>query len=211
MLVCENLHIKQGNFEIKNINFSIERGQYVVLMGKTGSGKSSIIENICGLRKLYKGNIYINGDIVNHYPPSARQIGYVPQDGALFTHMTVFKNIGFALKIRKFSDEAIKKKVYHLAELMHIQNLLDKNPTKLSGGEKQRVALARALSFQPKILCLDEPLTALDEATKNQMYILLKNLKKTLYLTVLHISHSTQEANVLADKIFKIEKERLIV
>ena len=210
MLICENLYIRHKNFELKNINFTIKMGEYAMLMGQTGCGKTSILEAICGLKKIYSGKMYINDKIVNSYPPAARAIGFVPQNADIFTHMSVFENIGFALKIRKVPAQKIKKQVHNLAQMMGITHLLERKTTRgLSGGEKQRIALARALIFEPKILCLDEPLSSLDEETKKQMCELLKNLKKKLDLAVLHISHSMQEARILADTIFKIEQGTL--
>lgn len=210
MLICKNVHIRHKNFEIKNINFTIKTGDYAMLMGQTGCGKTSILEAICGLKKMYSGRIYINHKIVNAYPAAARSIGYVPQNADLFTHMSVFENIGFALKIRKVPAQKIKTQVHNLAQQMEIAHLLQrKTTTGLSGGEKQRIALARALIFEPKILCMDEPLSSLDEQTKKHMYELLKSLKKKLDLAVLHISHSTQEAQILADTILSIEQGTL--
>jgi len=205
MIKCKDLNISQGAFVLSNLNFQIEKGEYVVLMGKTGCGKTTLLEVICGLRKLGSGEIWLNNNEISNYVPAQREIGYVPQDGALFKNMTIAQNIGFALKMRKWPKNEIKKRVVELAQLLGIEYLLEREAHDLSGGEKQRVALARALSFYPNFLCLDEPLSALDDATKEEMFHLLLELKKNLEITVLHISHAKEDALKLADKVLLLD------
>jgi len=201
MIKCNNIHIKQGKFSLSDISFQISKGDYVVLMGKTGCGKTTVLESICGLRKIDAGEIWLNDEEITKFPPAKREIGYVPQDGALFETMTVAQNIGFALKIRKWGKKRIEERVSELANLLDVVYLLKREAHDLSGGEKQRVALARALSFYPDVLCLDEPLSALDEGTKETMFELLTVLKKNLDITILHVSHSKVEAVRLANKV----------
>lgn len=201
MIECNNIHIQQGKFTLSDISFRINKGDYVVLMGKTGCGKTTVLESICGLRKIDAGEIWLNDKEISKFSPAEREIGYVPQDGALFETMTVAQNIGFALKIRKWEKKKIEERVSELAKLLDIVYLLKREAHDLSGGEKQRVALARALSFYPDVLCLDEPLSALDESTKETMFELLTVLKKNLDITILHVSHSKQEAVRLANKV----------
>ncbi|MCK0158053.1 ABC transporter ATP-binding protein [Cellulophaga sp. F20128] len=204
MIECINVCIEQDNFLLENISVAIEKETYVVLMGKTGSGKTTLLEAICGLRKIKGGQILLDKMDISKLSPGQRGIGYVPQDGALFTTMTVAQNIGFALKIRKWSPRQIDVRVKELAAILEINHLLERGVQNLSGGEKQRVALGRALSFYPKFLCLDEPLSALDDSSKARMYNLLLHLKKSLKLTILHVSHSKFEADKLADRILQL-------
>lgn len=210
MIRCVDLHIEQGDFVLSNINFQIKKGDYVVMMGKTGCGKTTILESICGLRKINSGEIWLGENNITNYLPAQREIGYVPQDGALFKNMTIANNIGFALKIRKWNKHKIQKRVQELAEILKIDYLLKREAHDLSGGEKQRVALARALSFYPDVLCLDEPLNALDDHSKIGMYELLTTLKNDLNITVLHVSHSKIEAKKLADTVLDVSDGRVI-
>ena len=137
--------------------------------------------------------------------PAVRGVGYVPQDGALFSSMTVRDHLDFALMIRKAPKLACQQRVEELAELLGIEHLLDRKPRGLSGGERQRVALGRALSFQPKVLCLDEPLSALDDDTRVRMCELLGDVQKKTGTTTLHVTHNRDEAERLADYLFRIE------
>lgn len=201
MIQCKNLHIEQGDFTLKGINFRVKKGNYVVMMGKTGCGKTTVLETICGLRDLSSGEIWLNGREISELSPARREIGYLPQDNALFKTMTIAQNIGFALKLRKWNKQKIEERVKELAQSLEITKLLNRKADDLSGGERQRVALARALSFYPNVLCLDEPLSALDENTVQEMYTLLTELKENNKITVLHISHAKTDAVKLADKV----------
>lgn len=205
MIECKNVTIEQGEFKLSEINFQIEEGEYIVLMGQTGSGKTTILEAICGLRSLSSGSIFLNNQNISQLNPAEREIGYVPQDSALFSTMNVAQNLGFGLKIRKWSKADQRRRIGELSELLGITHLLKRKTEVLSGGEKQRVALGRALAFYPNILCLDEPLSALDDKTKEEMYELLVKLKNELKITALHISHSKSEAVSLADRLLVIE------
>ncbi len=205
MIHCVNLNINQGDFSLSDLSFKINKGDYAILMGKTGCGKTTVMESICGLRKVKSGEIWLGDKEISNFMPAKREIGYVPQDGALFQHMTIAQNIGFALKIRKWDKKKIDKRVNALASDLGISYLLKREAHDLSGGEKQRVALARALSFYPEVICLDEPLSALDDHTKDEMMDLLKTLKVNSDLTILHVTHSKIEAVNLGDKVFKFD------
>ena len=203
MLQLNNIHISQGQFEIKDYNLHLQKGEYVVLMGKTGCGKTTILEAVCGLRKITAGTIILAGEEITHLKPADRNIGYVPQEGVLFETMSVEENINFPLRIRKWGKAQQKERTEYLCDMMGISYLLDRGVTKLSGGEKQRVALARALSFEPEILCLDEPMSALDEETRPLMYALIEEIRAQLNITALHVSHSLSEAQTLGDRIVR--------
>lgn len=210
MIRVEDLNISQGKFRLEDINLNVEKGKYIVMMGKTGCGKTTLLEAICGLRSVNSGKILLNNRDITQLKPAERGIGYVPQDGALFSTMTVFENMGFALKIRKWSKSDIKTRVEELGALLGINHLLNRNIYGLSGGERQRIALGRALSFKPEILCLDEPLSALDETTRYEMYDLINVLKEKTEITALHVSHSSTEAERLADDVFVFEDGKLV-
>ncbi len=210
MISCNDIIIRQGNFELEGINFTIETGAYACLVGPTGSGKTTIMEAICGLRDIRSGKIILNDRDITSLRPGERNIGFVPQDGALFETMTVAENISFPLKIRRKSVKERNVRVEELAGLLSIGHLLDRKPAHLSGGEKQRVALGRALSFYPQIICMDEPLSALDDKTKMDIVDLIMKLKEKMKITVLHISHNLKEVELLADKILHLKDKKLV-
>lgn len=210
MISCSDIAIRQGSFILESINFTIETGTYACLVGPTGSGKTTIMEAICGLRDIRSGKIILNDRDITSLRPGERNIGFVPQDGALFETMTVAQNMAFPLKIRKKSAEERNVRVKELAGLLSIEHLLDRKPAHLSGGEKQRVALGRALSFYPQIICMDEPLSALDDKTKMDIVDLILKLKEKMKITVLHISHNLKEVEILADKILHLKDKKLV-
>ena len=199
MIVVEKLHLTAGTFEMKNLSFTIPAGCYGVLMGRTGSGKTTLLEAICGLRRVKQGRVLIAQEDVTGWPPAQRNIGFVPQDAALFPHLNVGQQMGFALTVREWEPEAVRQRVEEVAGWLGVSTLLDRPVAGLSGGEMQRVALGRALAFQPRVLCLDEPLSALDQDTRESMCELLESVQKRTAVTVLHITHNRTEAERLAD------------
>ena len=205
MIALDNVTVRAGTFSLRGISLEIPQGQYGVLMGRTACGKTTILETLCGLKPARAGRILLAGRDVTHWKAAQRGIGYVPQDGALFSTMTVRRHLAFALEIRKASQELIQTRVAELAELLGIQSILDRKPAGLSGGEQQRVALGRALCARPAILCLDEPLRCLDEDTHHEMCELLRRVCREVAVTTLHVTHSMNEARKLADCIFRIE------
>ena len=209
MISIRNLSITLGTFSLQDVSLQVPGGNYAVLMGKTGSGKTSILEAICGLRAIRSGRIELAGRNVTRLKPAARGIGYVPQDGALFDTMTVREHLAFALQIRRWSQSAVQQRVEELTELLEIEHLLARYPFGLSGGESQRVALGRALAPRPEILLLDEPLSALDQDTRHHMYAVLKRIHQSQAITALHVTHSQTEADELADLVLRLDSGRV--
>lgn len=190
--------MKVPGFTLDQVSFDVSDGSYTVLMGPTGCGKSSILEAICGLRRIHSGTIKLHGKDITRATPGERGIGYVPQDGALFPTMRLVEQIAFALQLRQWKADDQKNRINELAELLGIGHLLERKPIGLSGGERQRVALGRALAFRPRVLLLDEPLSALDEDTRERMIELLKTIHQREGVTALHVTHSRTEAQKLA-------------
>ena len=206
MIHVDNLSVQAGSFSLQSISFKIPSGKHGVLMGKTGCGKTTILEAICGLKHVTSGHIFLMNQDVTRLKAAQRGIGYVPQDVALFSTMTVRDNLSFALRIRKWDSASIAERVQELSQTLGIEKILDRKPAKLSGGETQRVALGRALSFHPPILCLDEPFSALDDETKDEMYTMLKSIRERYAITTLHITHSMIDAKRLADRLYILKK-----
>lgn len=201
MIAIKNLSMVAGTFRLSDVSFEVPDGSYGVLMGRTGCGKTTILEAICGLRQITAGIIELAGRDVTRLKPAARDVGYVPQDGALFNTMTVADHLAFSLRLRKWNRREIRYRVNQMASLLHITRLLRRRPTGLSGGERQRVALGRALAYRPRILCLDEPLSALDDETRDSMCRLLKSVQEATGVTTLHVTHHRDEAQRLGDRI----------
>jgi len=195
-----------GQFSLQQISLSVKAGEYAVLMGQTGQGKTTILEAICGLRKVTGGRILIQDVDVTGRSPGDRGIGYVPQDLALFPTMNVRQHLEFALQLRRQKKAKIDSLTADLSRTLGIEHLLSRAVQGLSGGESQRVALGRALSFQPSVLLLDEPFSALDEATRSEMHALLKTVTNTTGVTTLHVTHSSDEADALANRRFVLNK-----
>jgi len=198
MIACENLTVQVGDFRLEQITFCVPAGAYGVLMGPTGCGKSTLLETICGLRRPESGAVKLDGTEVTNTRIGVRGIGYVPQDGAIFSRMTVRENLAFALRLQNKSRQQVELQTDELAERLRIAHLLPRKATRLSGGEAQRVALGRALASQPRVLLLDEPLSALDDESHREMVQLLKQVHAESGVTVLHVTHSLQDAVNLA-------------
>lgn len=202
MIAFEVVTVGAGGFRLEGVSFEVPAGSYAVLMGKTGSGKTTLLEAICGLRRVSRGRILLAGEDVTGLRPADRGLGYVPQDRALFQTMTVRQNLAFAPTIRGWGAAETEARVAELASLLRISPLLDRLPAGLSGGEAQRVALGRALAAKPRILLLDEPLSALDDDTWEGMTALLAQVRKATGVTTLHVTHRREEARRLADRVF---------
>ncbi len=207
MIELKDVTIRAGDCLLSDLTFTVDSGRYAVVMGKTGIGKTTILESICGLRRIQSGHIVIDGVDVTKWSPADREVGYVPQDLALFPTLTVREHLAFAMKLRRRAAKEIKERVDDLAELLEITNLLERSVRKLSGGESQRVALGRALSFRPSVLLLDEPMSALDAATRETTQTMLRHLNEKTGVTVLHVTHNQSEADALGDCCVRLTKD----
>ncbi|HHO56937.1 MAG TPA: ABC transporter ATP-binding protein [Thermoplasmatales archaeon] len=210
MIRIEDVSKKWENFALRNISLEIEKGEYFVILGPTGAGKTLLLETIAGFHEPDDGKIYVDGEDITHLPPNERKMGFVYQDYMLFPHMTVMENIAYGLRIRDMEKNEIMEKINELAKMLHIEHILERYPSNLSGGEQQRVALARALAIAPKIILLDEPLSALDEMLKSEVIKDLKRINKKSRITFIHVTHSRNDAVMLADKM-AIMKDGAIV
>ena len=212
MIQLENIGWKAGDRVIlADITIAIPANTYAVLMGSTGCGKTTLLEILCGLRSPTTGRVSLDGVDVTSLEPRERGIGYVPQDLALFPGIKVRDQIAFAPKLRGMPPAEIEARVKRLADQFGIAPLLDRQPDMLSGGEKQRVALARALAAQPKLLLLDEPLSALDEGMRAEAVSLLQKVQQDHSLTVLHVTHSSSEAAALGHMHLRMNGGKLQV
>ncbi|TWU56575.1 Maltose/maltodextrin import ATP-binding protein MalK [Rubripirellula tenax] len=209
MIELRDVSISAGEFQLSHIDLQIATGQYAVMMGQTGAGKTTLVETICGLRKISSGCIIVGDRDVTNLRPAERNTGYVPQDLALFPTMTVREHLTFAPRMRRPRTALTTAEVEAIAQQLDITHLLDRKPVNLSGGESQRVALGRALSFRPEALLLDEPLSALDETTRKSLQTLLRNINRDTGVTVLHVTHDSAEATTLADLVVRLHDGNL--
>ncbi|KKH46445.1 ATP-binding cassette domain-containing protein [Methanosarcina sp. 1.H.A.2.2] len=207
MIEIESLSRKWKNFSLDELSLKVESGEYFVILGPTGAGKTLLLELIAGFHVPDSGRVLVDGKDVTHLPPEKHNLAFVYQNYSLFPHMSVKKNIEFGMRMKRIKDP---KRVLETARDLKITHLLDRNPLTLSGGEQQRVALARALVTDPKILLLDEPLSALDPRTQENAREMLSVLHKKNKLTVLHITHDQTEARIMADRIAVVMDGKLI-
>lgn len=201
MVSVHDLCLSAGRFRLRHISFSVGRGEYFILLGPTGCGKTLLAESICGLNVPDRGTVSIDDVDVTRADPARRKIGYVPQDYALLPFKTVQQNIAFGLEARRLGQKHIRNRSGEILDMLDIGHLKDRLPARLSGGERQRVALGRALAVKPKLLVLDEPLSALDENTSRALMDRLKMLHSQLDITFIHICHRLEEALTLGDRL----------
>ena len=209
-IAVDNLSNSWGNFALTNIDLSIAQGSYFVLLGPTGSGKTLLLEAIAGAYRPKKGRIIVNGKNVTSLPPEKRGISYAPQNYVLFENMVVRKNVEFGLHAKGVPEAERRNRSRHLLELLGISHLADRSPRNLSGGERQRVSLACALAVEPSAVLLDEPLSAVDTATKGSILDYMRRVHKETGVTVIHVTHDHIEAASVADRIGVIRNGKIV-
>jgi putative spermidine/putrescine transport system ATP-binding protein len=194
----------------EDIHFVIEKGEFITLLGPSGCGKSTLLRSIAGLNDIDSGEIWVDGVNITHQVPQKREIGMVFQSYALFPNMTVEDNIAFGLKMKGISKQKAQSQIKRFIELVELDGKEKHYPHELSGGQKQRVALARALVVQPRILLLDEPLSALDAKIRKNLRQQIREIQKELNLTTIFVTHDQEEAMLLSDRIFLMNQGEIV-
>jgi len=190
-----------GVVAVQDVNIDVQDKEFAVLVGPSGCGKTTTLRMIAGLEEATEGNIYIGDRLVNDVPPKDRDIAMVFQNYALYPHMTVYDNMAFGLKLRKYPKQEIKQRVYEAAQILGIEELLDRKPKALSGGQRQRVAVGRAIVRKPKVFLFDEPLSNLDAKLRVQMRTEISKLHQRLEATMVYVTHDQTEAMTMGDRI----------
>jgi ABC-type Fe3+/spermidine/putrescine transport system ATPase subunit len=201
MITIDALSVARGDFRLRDINLSIRSGEYMVLLGPTGAGKTVLLSSMVGIHTPLHGKISIDGHDVTRLDPEERLVGYVPQDYGLFPNMTVRRNLEYGLRARGTERSRMHDRVDAMMELLQIGHLAHRMPLNLSGGERQRVALGRALVVKPRVLLLDEPLSALDESLRGELAAELRRIHREVGGTFLHVCHNFDEACDVADRV----------
>jgi multiple sugar transport system ATP-binding protein len=194
---------------VDNANIEIKDKEFVVLVGPSGCGKSTTLRMIAGLEEISDGEIYIDGNLVNDIPPKDRDIAMVFQNYALYPHMTVYQNMAFGLKLRKYPKNEIDERVHEAADILGIEELLERKPKALSGGQRQRVAVGRAIVRKPKVFLFDEPLSNLDAKLRVQMRTEISKLHSRLEATMIYVTHDQMEAMTMGDRIVVMRDGRI--
>ncbi len=194
---------------IKDLDLNIYEGEFLTLLGSSGCGKTTILRMISGMEDVTSGSIFMNGKDITSLEPMKREINTIFQNYALFSHMSIEKNIGFGLKMKKVDKDEIKKEVKKMLSLIKLEGYENRKPSQLSGGEQQRVAIARALINNPKVLLLDEPLSALDKKLRKEMEIELKMLQQKLGITFIYVTHDQEEALTMSDRIIILKNGKI--
>ncbi|MCY4205248.1 MAG: sn-glycerol-3-phosphate ABC transporter ATP-binding protein UgpC [Bacteroidetes bacterium] len=207
-VIFENIRkvYDNGHLAVDGVSFTVADGELIVLVGPSGCGKSTTLRMLAGLEPVTSGSILIDDVAVNDIPSKDRDVAMVFQNYALYPHMTVFNNMAFGLKLRKYSKAEIKKRVEQAAEILGISDILDRKPKQLSGGQQQRVAVGRAIVRKPKVFLFDEPLSNLDAKLRVQMRTELARLHRELNATMVYVTHDQTEAMTLGDRIVVMNK-----
>jgi multiple sugar transport system ATP-binding protein len=202
-VILKNLEklYEKGVVGIRNVNLKIKDKEFTVLVGPSGCGKSTTLRLVAGLETPTQGEIYIGDRLINNVPPKDRNIAMVFQDYALYPHMSVYDNMSFALRLRRYSKQKIKERVINAARILSLEDLLSRKPRALSGGQRQRVALGRAIVRDPQVFLFDEPLSNLDAKLRGEMRTELKKLHTRLNATTIYVTHDQVEAMTMGDKI----------
>ncbi|SDM29907.1 maltooligosaccharide ABC transporter ATP-binding protein [Modicisalibacter muralis] len=209
-LTLEGIGKDYAGVEIsRDIDLTIEDGEFVVFVGPSGCGKSTLLRMIAGLEEISSGEMCLDGKRINEVPPQERDVGMVFQSYALYPHMTVAENMGFGLKLAKVAKGEIRQRVEHAATILHLTPLLERKPKDLSGGQRQRVAIGRTLVREPQVFLFDEPLSNLDAALRVEMRVQIAELHKRLGATMIYVTHDQIEAMTLADRIVLLSGGRI--
>jgi sulfate transport system ATP-binding protein len=194
---------------LDDINLKLEKREFIAFLGPSGSGKSTLLRIIAGLEKPDSGSVEIDGEDATKLAPRHRDVGFVFQHYAAFTHLSVYRNVAFGLEIRKRPKDEIQRRVHELLELVHLEQFKDRLPAELSGGQRQRMALARALAVEPKVLLLDEPFGALDAKVRKELRDWLRRLHDEVHVTTVFVTHDQEEALEVSDEIVVINNGRI--
>jgi len=205
-----DLWVDLDEFHLREIDLDVTPGEYFVILGPTGAGKTVLLETIAGLHQPRKGCILVDGEDVTDVPPERRSIGFVYQDYVLFPHLSVAGNIAFGLRLRRVGRGVVEERVTEISRLLGIDHLMHRRPGTLSGGEAQRVALARALVVEPRLLLLDEPLSALDPGMREGLQRELARVHRELGTTTIHVTHDFEEAVALGNRIGVVNEGRVV-
>jgi sulfate transport system ATP-binding protein len=206
----KNLSKSYGAFHaLRDVTLQVPQGELVALLGPSGSGKTTLLRIIAGLEAAEQGSVLYQEDDVTQRSPRERNVGFVFQHYALFSHLSIYENIAFGLRVRKWKRDAVDKRVRELLQLIQLEGLEKRHPSQLSGGQRQRVALARALAPQPQLLLLDEPFGALDAKVRQELRGWLRKLHDTNHITSVFVTHDQEEAFEVADRVVVMDKGRV--
>ncbi len=210
MLDIKNLTADLGEFSLKGVDLHVDKGEYSVILGPTGTGKTILLEVIAGVYPVDGGSIHVNGQDITGLPPKDRSVSMVYQDYMLFPHLTIEENIRFGLEAENYPEEEISKRVDRFVDLLDISDILHRYSRTLSGGERQRATLARGLVMGPDVLLLDEPVSALDVPSQEKIIKELKKIRRETDVTIMHVTHSREEAIRLGDRIAVMNDGKIV-
>lgn len=186
---------------VEDFNLDVEKGEFVSFLGPSGCGKTTTLRMIAGFDQPTTGVITLDGEDITHKSPNQRNVGMVFQSYALFPNLTIGQNIGFGLQVRKMSETDTNQRIKEMLSLVHLENQINKYPYQLSGGQQQRIALARALAINPRVLLLDEPLSALDAKIRVELRLEIRRIQQTMGITTIYVTHDQEEALVMSDRV----------